>query len=79
MEVHPPCYDRVNKKDCPERCENCHADCPRWAEYVKDRDKEYRRRNASSMYTDGFNKQITRGLKRKQAMAKWGGYSKGGD
>lgn len=79
MTVQSPCFDRLTRRDCPERCENCHNDCPRWAEYVKERDKEYQRRKAASMYTEGFNKQITRGLKRKQAMSKWGGYSKGGD
>ena len=79
MTVQSPCFDRLNKIDCPERSENCHNDCPRWAEYVKDRDKEYQRRNAANQYTEGHDKQITRGLKRKQSLAIWGGYSKGGD
>lgn len=79
MEIHPPCFDRLNKRDCPERSENCHNDCPRWAEYVKERDKGYQRRKAASLYTEGHDKQITRGLKKKHALAKWGGYSKGGD
>lgn len=79
MTVQSPCFDRLNKRDCPERSENCHNDCPRWAEYVKERDKEYQRRKAASMYTEGHDKQITRGLKKKHALAKWGGYSKGGD
>lgn len=79
MTVQSPCFDRLNKRDCPERSENCHNDCPRWAEYVKERDKEYQRRKAASMYTEGHGKQITRGLKKKHALAKWGGYSKGGD
>lgn len=79
MTVQSPCFDRLTKQDCPERCENCHNDCPRWAEYVKERDKEYQRRKAASLYTEGHDKQITRGLKKKHALAKWGGYSKGGD
>lgn len=79
MTVQSPCFDRLNKRDCPERGENCHNDCPRWAEYVKERDKEYQRRKAASLYTEGHDKQITRGLKKKHALAKWGGYSKGGD
>lgn len=79
MTVQSPCFDRLNKQDCPERSENCRNDCPRWAEYVKERDKEYLRRKAAGMYTEGFNKQITNSLKWKQARAKWGGYSKGGD
>lgn len=79
MTVQSPCFDRLTKQDCPERSENCHNDCPRWAEYVKERDKEYQRRKAASQYTEGFNKQITNGLKWKQTRAKWGGYSKGGD
>ena len=56
MTVQSPCFDRLTKQDCPERCENCHNDCPQWAEYVKERDKEYQRRKAASMYTEGFNK-----------------------
>lgn len=80
MTVQPPCYDRLNKKDCPERCENCHADCERWANYVKERDKEYIRRQARNASTYGHDKCVTDKLKRSQIMSSWGGFRhKGND
>lgn len=29
------------KKDCPNRCVGCAAQCPDWAEYVERRNKQY--------------------------------------
>lgn len=37
--VKPPCG-----KDCHRRVVGCHAQCPEWDEYVKRRDKEYKKR-----------------------------------
>lgn len=38
-----PCYDRLNKKDCPRRKAGCAVGCPDWDEYLKARE-EYRRK-----------------------------------
>ena len=35
-------------RDCPDRCPGCGATCPKWAEHVKARDAEYRRRKAEA-------------------------------
>ena len=40
-----PCYDRNTKTSCPDRHEGCAVDCPKWAEYLKKRDAEYKRRD----------------------------------
>lgn len=39
--MNPPCYDRINHIDCPRRHAGCAATCPEWAEYVKERDRDY--------------------------------------
>lgn len=31
--IEPPCYDRVNKIDCPNRAIDCRETCPRWKLY----------------------------------------------
>jgi len=41
----PPCFDTVKKMDCPERSKTCHATCPRWKDYEKERDAEYKARS----------------------------------
>ena len=43
--AEPPCYDKINKLDCEQRSATCHSTCPRWAEYEKERDAEYRERS----------------------------------
>ena len=40
-----PCYDRNAKTSCPRRHEGCAVDCPEWAEYLKKRDAEYKKRD----------------------------------
>lgn len=37
--IKPPCA-----RDCPRRCPGCGAGCDAWAEYVRQRDEEYRKR-----------------------------------
>lgn len=44
----PPCYNKETKTDCPRRTAGCAVNCPEWAEYLKERDEEYRRRAAES-------------------------------
>ena len=39
-----PCYDRVNKIDCPRRKGGCSVDCPDWAKYIEEREKMYKER-----------------------------------
>lgn len=36
-----PCYDKVNKVDCPRRHGGCAVDCPEWKKYIEERDKVY--------------------------------------
>ena len=49
--IQPPCYDKVNKRDCELRSADCHLKCPRWAEYVKERDVDYKERSYRSGFT----------------------------
>ena len=58
-----PCYDSVNKKDCPHRSTNCRVSCPKWKEYEQQRDAEYERRRADSCFTDGFEDTYKQKLK----------------
>lgn len=44
-----PCYDKVNKTDCPDRTVGCGISCKRWAEYVEKRDAEYNRRKLEQL------------------------------
>lgn len=39
-----PCYDPVSKVDCPRRGAGCSVGCPDWANYITERDLEYKRR-----------------------------------
>ena len=40
----PPCYNVETKTDCPRRAAGCAVDCDDWAEYVQERDAEYKKR-----------------------------------
>lgn len=39
-----PCYNRETHTDCPRRHSGCAVDCPDWAAYCVERDKDYERR-----------------------------------
>lgn len=39
--MNSPCYDSINRIDCPDRKAGCAVNCPKWADYVKARDEEY--------------------------------------
>ena len=39
-----PCYNRKTHTDCPKRHAGCAIDCPDWAAYCSERDKEYEER-----------------------------------
>lgn len=41
-----PCFDVATRTDCHNRSESCRLNCPKWAKYVKERDKEYEQRRA---------------------------------
>lgn len=43
--IKNPCYNTTTKTDCPDRSLGCAARCPKWAEYVKQRDAMYQQRN----------------------------------
>lgn len=55
-----PCYNPETKTDCPKRHAGCSVDCEKWAEYVKEREKEYKRRDienqAKRAYSESRNK-----------------------
>jgi hypothetical protein len=42
--MKPPC------KDCPERKGGCAVTCPKWREYIAERDKQYEKRVWYSEY-----------------------------
>ena len=47
-----PCYDDINRKDCPDRKAGCAVDCYKWAEYVRARDAEYKAKQAQRAADD---------------------------
>lgn len=59
--IEPPCYDKGSKTDCPDRHVGCASTCPKWAEYVENRDEEYRqkeiRANAKLLRDDAYHKE----------------------
>lgn len=50
-----PCYDPVTKTDCPHRKQGCATKCPYWADYVEERDADYKERRDSQM-VDNYKK-----------------------
>lgn len=40
-----PCFDPINKIDCPDRRAGCAATCPKWAEHERQKKKRYAERN----------------------------------
>lgn len=46
-----PCYDPVSKVDCPRRSAGCSVGCPDWANYIAERDLEYKRRMVETRAT----------------------------
>lgn len=42
--IKHPCFDRKTMTDCPRRHSGCAVDCPDWATYSAERDKEYDKR-----------------------------------
>lgn len=61
MKPIPPCYDSVNKQDCPDRRVGCHDKCKKWRQYEKNRDRDYRDRYLDvDMYdTEGTRKRYS--------------------
>lgn len=58
MKPIPPCYDSVNKQDCPDRRPGCHSKCKKWRQYERNRDRDYHERLIDvDMYdTEGTHK-----------------------
>lgn len=53
MKPIPPCYDSVNKQDCPDRRPGCHSKCKKWGMYEKNRNRDYQDRyDHEDYYTD---------------------------
>lgn len=40
-DARTPCYDRMAKRDCPNRKAGCAATCELWARYCRERDTRY--------------------------------------
>ena len=58
-----PCYNKLTKTSCPDRIEGCAVTCPKWAAYVKERDKNYidrarAKKEQGIMFTKGHVKRI---------------------
>ena len=54
--MRPPCYDEVNKKDCPNRTADCARDCLKWKKYVEKREETY---HARLLETRAYVRKIT--------------------
>ena len=46
--LQPPCFNKETHTQCPKRHSGCAIDCPEWAKYCSERDKEYDRRAAAN-------------------------------
>ena len=65
MKPIPPCYDSVNKQDCPDRRPGCHSRCKKWGKYQKHRDRDYGDRALrEDTITDGHKRVRTNYLKK---------------
>lgn len=65
MKPIPPCYDSVNKQDCPDRRPGCHSRCKKWGKYQKHRDRDYGDRTLrEDTITDGHKRARTNYLKK---------------
>lgn len=58
MKPIPPCYDSVNKQDCPDRKTGCHSKCKKWQQYERNRNRDYHERliDVDSYSTEGTRK-----------------------
>lgn len=62
--MKPPCFDRVNKIDCPDRHGGCAATCPKWAAYERYKKKNYAERRAKAEGTEDYYLTRRNGLER---------------
>lgn len=53
-----PCYNPETKIDCPNREAGCAATCPKWAEYLTERDKIYAERRRKILAKNGHYEKI---------------------
>ena len=74
-----PCFDPSTKTDCPDRRARCAVECPKWADYVRDRngmyDKIHAVKSGLNPVTEAFEGRVTKSLKQKIHDAR---YKKGG-
>lgn len=65
-----PCYDPIEKIDCPDRRPGCAANCKRWKQYTEKREEMYRQRKTDydlGIYiSDQLVKRKLKRLKRRQ-------------
>lgn len=52
--MNNPCYDKVTGTDCPQRRSGCAVECPKWAQYVAERNAGYERYNLQRDIENGF-------------------------
>ena len=78
--IKPPCYDTVNKRDCEKRCAGCASTCPEWADYVKERDTEYKQRELGVGYeTNGKRRAIRKYISEQRHRRSWSLYKEHGE
>ena len=46
--MESPCYNTKTKTDCPRRKAGCAVNCPEWAKYTQERNKEYHERQVQN-------------------------------
>lgn len=70
-----PCYDAINKIDCPRRSANCSVTCPEWKKYIEERNENYLKeaiRNVG-IKTAGLDDAINNQKRRKIKNTRWKG------
>ena len=70
-----PCFDMITKTDCPDRKAGCAVTCPKWAEYEREREKEYHDRQVEyevdRAIQDHRNKTYAAHLKKKSRQSRY--------
>ena len=63
-----PCFNKETHTDCPKRHSGCAIDCPDWAAYCAERDKEYEKRaevcEKNSLISKSLDNRIAKKMRR---------------
>lgn len=74
MKPTVPCYDTLNRRDCPNRTVDCRKTCQDWKRYEKARNEDYNlRRIRDNNFTAGLTKTIDDRIKylHRRKRTKW--------